>query len=859
MTISSVHSASSTEAAVNVPSALPTITLAAPSTTLAPGPLGVAEHKSHKKHKLAHHQKASHKKIVHRPAAPAWYADHDRAVELARAGDTKQALAMLDGLYRQHSDDLGVVRDYIAVLGWDGSHEAQVVGLYQTLADPDQPNYVLQEVGRAYRGLHQPRLALAVYQLALRHSPNDVGFIIGAMQSLAEDGFVEKALKVADADIQFNGGRPEVLLTAASIADQYDIYKALYYYEAVLRLDSNNREAIVGYIRVSGRRGAPEEAVRVAKEHPGIIPAAELRHLEGDVGAALVRAGMAEPSTPGQRYAVTDQAISYLNNIIAHWAKDGPSAQPDILRARYDRMLAFYNRSMMKDVIDEYNSLLQQGIDIPSYARSTAGDAYMALKEPEMARDIYTRVLQTDPHNYDVRRQLFYAYAESDDYRKAFEVVDALVQDEPQWISNGNEKSALNPRYIAAELMAGAGRLYAGEVDEGAHRIMSVVASSPDTSENREALANLYMAQGWRRAALQQYAISATLPGADLGSKIGMAEANLQLHNFRVAEDEAGSLLRLNPENPGVQRLGHDIDIYNMAELRITTGYAFKPDTTTNVSGAEGYGIDMLLYSPPINDNWRLFAGEYFSHQKEPNTEGSVSFSRSIAGGEYRDGSLTASGGLTYNHFHQDERVGVSADASWSINDQWTLAGSGETFSRDTPLRAMNQGVTAGAINAHTVWQADTDHQLRIGGDIMPFSDGNLRTGLDTGYSQIVWALPDIKISGLADLGESQNTANSNRYYYNPSRDFIALGGARAVQTLYQRYSTLYQQSLQVEPGIYMEEHYGTSAVVRVRYEQRVFFNQTFEAGLGFNFSRQSYDGAPENDMGISLDLVDRF
>ena len=55
------------------------------------------------------------------------------------------------------------------------------------------------------------------------------------------------------------------------------------------------------------------------------------------------------------------------------------------------------------------------------------------------------------------------------------------------------------------------------------------------------------------------------------------------------------------------------------------------------------------------------------------------------------------------------------------------VCGYGEVFSRDTPLRALNRGVTTNALNINTTYRASELHQLRFDGVIMPFSDGNTR------------------------------------------------------------------------------------------------------------------------------------
>ena len=79
------------------------------------------------------------------------------------------------------------------------------------------------------------------------------------------------------------------------------------------------------------------------------------------------------------------------------------------------------------------------------------------------------------------------------------------------------------------------------------------------------------------------------------------------------------------------------------------------------------------------------------------------------------------------------------------------------------------------------------------------------------------------------------------------------------MQVLYQRYSTLYQQSFTITPGFYWEQHYGTDGTFRMRYEQDLFLNDVFQAGWAINFLRQDYDGVPENDVSMTFNLTERF
>lgn len=794
------------------------------------------------------------------PARPAWYAEHDAAVKQARAGDTKNALVTLRSLYQQHGDDKSVVRDYLAVLSWDGGHDQEVIKLYKTL-DGDTHDYVLEAVGKAYRNVGSPDKAREIYMQGLRVNPASDVYAAGLIHSTTEAGYAEDAMKESDANVNRYGPRIEVLLAAGNAADMFDQnQEAIRYYEAAMRVAPHNAQAVEGLARAYSRAGKPEMSLKLAEDHPGIMSADEQRFLQSDVAANMIREGMNAPNE-SERYTMTDRAIAMLNQHIEQWSAEGPVAQKDVIRERLDRIIALRNRNLMQEVVVQYHKLQDDHITIPPYVLSSVGDAYMYLHEPEKARDIYLEVLKSDPKNYDVRRQLVYAYGECDQYHEAYKVADELAADQPYWINiDGQKNPAINPKRANAELLAGSVRMYAGEVSDGSMRILPVTAAAPNAVSTREVLGNLYQARGWPRQALEQFQAANSMNGGkDIGAEVGEAGTQLQLQHFREAEAKTNDLVKRMPESLAVQRAARDEEIHNMAELQVRAGYAFRPMTTQNVTGGEAYGIDTLIYSPPIGYNWRVFAGEFYTHQNEPRNEGAVGFSRSTIGGEYRNGPWVASLAPTYNHYNGTERFGGAGDVTYSINDQWTVAGAGELFSRDTPLRALNAGTTADFFGGHVTYRQDETRQVRLGGNVMPFSDSNTRTGVDGDFTQQLYTAPDFVLDGLVSAAESQNTADANRPYYNPGRDFIALVGPRATHTIYQRYSTLWQHSLTLSPGLYWEEHYGTDAAFRARYEQRLQLSNTFNMGAGVNFSRQSYDGNPENDVSITLDLTDRF
>ena len=137
--------------------------------------------------------------------------DQQVAVQLGREKHYPEALAILSRLYAQQNDNPSVTSDYLAILGWSGGHDDQVVELYRTLPPGDQTDYVLEAVGHAYRNLHQPDQALVVYQAGLKQYPDNVFFAEGAIRSLVDEGKLQEALTMANEDIRQHGNRPEIL------------------------------------------------------------------------------------------------------------------------------------------------------------------------------------------------------------------------------------------------------------------------------------------------------------------------------------------------------------------------------------------------------------------------------------------------------------------------------------------------------------------------------------------------------------------------------------------------------------------------------------------------------------------------
>jgi len=137
--------------------------------------------------------------------------DQQQAVALGRAKHYKESLAILSSLHSRYADDMSITQDYLCIQSWAGNN-TQVIALYKNLPlGGDQPDYVLQAVGYAYRQLKKYSDAQAVYQQGLQKYPDNVNFAEGVIRSYADQKQYNKALALADQNLHTYGKRPKIV------------------------------------------------------------------------------------------------------------------------------------------------------------------------------------------------------------------------------------------------------------------------------------------------------------------------------------------------------------------------------------------------------------------------------------------------------------------------------------------------------------------------------------------------------------------------------------------------------------------------------------------------------------------------
>ncbi|CAB3902838.1 poly-beta-1,6 N-acetyl-D-glucosamine export porin PgaA [Achromobacter ruhlandii] len=792
-------------------------------------------------------------------AAPG--ADYDALIARARAGDYEPALAML----RQQGPAAGrqAVYDHIVIAGWAG-RPAEAVAAYETLPAASAPPADIQlAVARAYRDLRRWPEALAAYRAGLRRHPGQSAFAAGEIMTLADAGQTEAARRAGQDWVAHAPRNVDARLALGYVhARLGQPYEALHQADKALAIAPGTPYVLREYIDALGRARLAQPALELARQHPDLFDARQLRRLEGDALAQQVRLASMPTRGEAERFVIADRALARYDELIPAWQALGDAARDDARRARIDRLHALHARARMTDVVREYEALRAEGVAVPRYALNDVASAYLYLRQPEKARDLYRQVGADDAFRNDDAQDrlstetgLYYALAEAEQFDQTGAVTDAIGSGYAPWLYyKGQATRNPNDLKLESEQTVAAARLQADDTVAAEQRLAGMVANAPNNSTLRADLASVYRRRDQPRASERELKLAETLAPRALSVENGQGFTALDLQEWRQAEALSADTLERAPENLTSRRLAREWEVHNKAELRISGYRGLASDSPVNGNG--DFGIDAVLYSPPIDYNWRAFGGGGYATGDFEEGRGNYRWLR--AGVEWRGRDLTVEGEVSTHSYGHGVKPGLRLSAAYDIDDHWQVGGSGELLSRETPLRALTNDITANRLTGFVRWRANERREWTLSLSPSRFSDGNQRWELGLDGRERVYTAPHLKADLTLDLSTQRNSRDGAPYY-NPRSDLMALPGARLTHTLYRRYETAWEQIGTVGAGSYTQQGYGTGGVIALGYGQRYRANDVLDMGAMVTGISRPYDGQHERELRIVFDLAYRF
>ncbi|MFJ2367224.1 poly-beta-1,6 N-acetyl-D-glucosamine export porin PgaA [Pseudomonas sp. NPDC087697] len=790
---------------------------------------------------------------------------YDGLILQARAGNYSPVLSVL----RQVPDTqltAGKVSDHLQIASWAGL-DSEVVEVYETQGRNRVLSVqALTATARAYRNLKRWDSAGALYRKALALEPNNADLQLGLALTQADAGKPEEAVSRAKTLVAAKPEDPARRLALAyALTRAGATYDALFEYDQAFVRAGNNPDIAREYVFALQRARLPEPALRLAHQRPGLIDPTVLRRIEGDVAAERVRLAELATRSEKERYVIADRALADYDQLLKTWTPDA-QAHDDVVRWRIDRMGALKARARTAEVIHEYQQLIGEGAKIPTYALRWVAASYLDQRQPEVAVDLYRQVLAAPDADVGDRLEdstaLYYALLESDQPVEARRLAENLAQSQkPRVELKGLPVGNPNDEWMDAQQLAAQAGTHGADLPSGEQRLAALVDQAPGNVGLRLAQADLYRARDWPRRAESQLKETESMAPRDVGLEVSQGYTALDLQEWRQLDALADDVGTRFPDSRQVQRLERVRDVHDMAELRVSTyggkSYGGGSNGAGAVTGSRDFGIESVLYSPPIDEDWRLFGGAGFATGDFQEGTGYHRWQR--LGVERRTRDMTLEAEVSNHSFGYGDKTGARLALARDINDAWQYGGSLEYLSANTPLRALNSDITANGGSGFIRWRANESREWKLAVSPSHFSDGNNRLEALLTGREGVYRAPGMQVDLGLEVSSSHNSMNEDVPYFNPKSDFSVLPTVSVNHVLYHRYETSWSQQFQAGAGTYSQRDYGTGAVGLLSYGQRVSWNDVFEAGAALSLLNRPYDGDRESDLRLVIDLTYRF
>ncbi len=784
-----------------------------------------------------------------------------------------ESLSILSALHLADPKNIRVLADYITVLTWAQLPQS-ALKFGEKLDVSSAPIYVLNNLARTARDTAQYALALHYYDALIMRQPSELDPKLGKILTLID----AKQFNDAESTISHlrelkpnniavlqamsylgqRANRPAIVadanmrilnINAQSINNPNPNNQNISNQTTSNQTISNlNTEAAKHLIAAASELGAEEQAFALAEQYPQSIDEKGLVAIQNNSAAFHVNWDKYTFLDISKRFEDADIALQTLDAACqCDWATlDLNIAQNR--RLTYDRILALRDRFRMTEVKAYAEAILQSNragktqIDLPAYILDAMGDAYLYLKNPQIALYYYECSLKKAPDNFETKISKFYALIEAERFTSATQFIDQTnTQEQPFRVSADGKVTRENSKKLRAELSSYMVRAYGDKLAFAEEKIATLAETGPQNTDLKAATAIIHRWRGWPEKSQAEFVRLLEDYPENNSFKVGLTDTMLDLSEWREAEHAIRPIVQHYPEDLNVQRLARRWMLRNERELQLdfNTGKSNGPTIGARSGAASG-----RIYSAPIDYDYRLFAQTRYDYGDF--IEGNTSAFWPGVGAEYRarDWRVTAELNTT-SLGHNGVSPEISVD--YRVNDYWTLSSRAGINTADAPLRGLRVGTSADVLQLAAAYRLSDLTQASTSLGITNLSDGNQRKSFSLAMSQRITTLPHYKADLLLRLDTSSND-DVNTAYFNPERDseISAVIDQRYVQ--WRAYDQSFSHRLQLGLGTYYQKNFGSDPSWVASYAHEWRWENRFELDYGVSLKRHAYDGTLETN-----------
>jgi len=424
--------------------------------------------------------------------------DYSNIIKEAREGNIQKALNDLKILYEKYPKDKKLFFDYISILGW-AKKDKEVIRLTKGMDYKIMPDYTLEIVAKSYRNLKDYKKSILFYKLCLEKNNNNLDCKYGLILVFADDKRVDEALKILST-IK-NKNYYYYFLKGYILEAKKAYFDSFINYQKAYELNKKDIDSLKGIVRTLDMLGLPYLAYEYMLKNKNAFDKNYEYRLKKDQIAFKIRWGELVLPDKKERFKEIDEALKALDRLIStSKSKNLKKENPNILQARFDKLVALRDRFYMDKVINEYKKFEKAGIELPYYALNAVGDAYLYKKKPKIAIDFYKKALKKNPKHFESKLGVFYCYVEMFKLNKAIKWIDEIDKSEPAWIRGKYE----NGYKVESSVASALARYYADFLNKAQKRLEKMSSIAPANVDIKSELANIYKDRGWPRKAIKE-------------------------------------------------------------------------------------------------------------------------------------------------------------------------------------------------------------------------------------------------------------------------------------------------------------------------------------------------------------------
>lgn len=796
----------------------------------------------------------------------------EQAVQLAKQGQVQVGTSTLKQLHKQYPQDAKVTADLIILLRLAGDNAA-IARL--TSNENLNPQLVAAYAYTAWLGaLRDQKRAEQAFNIAQQiyklndsdnkeaQPPFDQWYYLTLA---AEAGRTDVAQQLVNELKQLGG------LTAAQHAQlayaqrlSGNWQQAFDESKQALALQPNHRLALEQQFAALRSLNQPHAAYQLASQHPDIFSADTIYPIQAEVLNSNLQSALkqkevleAQGKYP-QAWQLVEANLQALKQVLNELnVTPSSKALPEYASIFNDYLYLLRVQEYMPKVVAQYESLsLAKQFQLKPYAKNAVADAYLALKKPKQAHELYAYLLSNSAQpSVELYIADYYALIDQDQYRQASELLKQLDQ---QVLPIQRSSSVLEiQKRVRVEQMIALDAAYRNRLDVAANSLQQLVQQNPKNTS----LANDYATiLNWRGLALssdqvlQQAYINAPYNVAlDLSSAANARDLQ-DYPRWRAAVATAAEKV---PNNSGVIKSQQALQDRNRATIQsnLTIGRTSADKQTANfVNGTSERDWNTRINSPWINDNWRVFASHLDrSADLQPTQQRDQRLGLGLEWQQARKNVW-----LMVDQQRQTDKTGFELGLAHWLNDNWRYRLTYQQNSNQIPLRALESGLDANAYQTGLTWRQNESKSASFGYQLLDISDGNKRQSLSTRYNQRLYAnAKHITDGGIEAYYDKNSQSGGN--YFNPEHSASYGVNLQHDWLTWHKDQQSFTQHVEVSAGISQQAGFGGKTYANALYQHEWELNRLWQINYGVGWGSQVYDGNREQRTFAKFGLTGTF